>query len=523
MASFTPDDVEQRQVLLDSWVQTRREIAALEARAAGLLHERLSVLDADVRESPFHRDAIHRSMIAEYSAAGRVSTGSVEYAFTDTRDLHGWLPVTRAAFEAGEITAAHVREIVRAGGIVREAVIEGRVDAETLCLFDTAATVAATGDTPARTRALVRQIAAALAGETLVDRHTRAKSERTVTMRPAGDGLALLMVVLPEYLATAIVDRLTRLAHEIIAARDDQEPALDPDLLDDGPDPIYESDIDPSADFAPRPDVDFNSSARADSGAGADSRASEDSRPFDSGADAVAGAIFGESDTFTTDPHPDLTAAPLIDPLTDPAHSPDIEHYPADTRGIDEIRADLLTDLLLASDPTAAHGTGLDNITARIQVTVAATTIADADDRPAELDGHGPLHPDAARALAGGSSIWTRLFTDPTGMITETDTYTPTASMRRHLRARDQHCRFPGCRMPVHRCEIDHNHDHAKGGKTALCNLAHFCTGHHVLKHPDVDERHRWNARLHPDGSIRWTSPLGNTYVDSAPRRVMFV
>ncbi len=396
MASFTDDDIEQRQRLLDEWVQTRREIALLEARAAGLMNERLAVLDADVRESPFHRDAIHRSMIAEYSAAGRMSTGSVEYAFTDTRSLHNWLPVARAAFEAGEITAAHVREIVRAGGIVREAVIEGRVDAETLTLFDTAATVAATGDTPARTRALVRQIAATLAGETLVDRHTRARGERAVTMRPAGDGLALLMVVLPEYLATAIVDRLTRLAHEIIAARDDQEPALDPDLLDDGPDPIYESDLDPRDDIQALP----GAVPAAVFGA-------------DDSADTAADAIFGESDTFTTDPYPDLAASSLIDPLTDPAHSLDIEHYPADTRGIDEIRADLLTDLLLASDPTAAHGTGLDNITARIQVTVAATTITDDDDRPAELDGHGPLHPDAARALAGRSTIWTRLFTRP--------------------------------------------------------------------------------------------------------------
>ncbi|WP_102192773.1 HNH endonuclease signature motif containing protein [Microbacterium aurantiacum] len=492
MASFTDDDIEQRQRLLDEWVQTRRQIAVLEARAANLLNDRLAVLDADVQEFPFHRDAIHRSMIAEYSAAGHISKGSVEYAFSATRELHSWLPAARAAFEAGDITAAHVREIACAGGVVREAVTEGRVDAETLTLFDTAATVAATGDTPARTRVLVRQIAAALAGETLVDRHTRAKKERAVTVRPAGDGLALLMVVLPEYLATAILDRLTTLAHEIISARDDQEPALDPDLLDDGPEPIYETDLDPSADFDPS-------------------------------AALVTGAIFGDTDTFTTDPHPGLTVSDLVDPLTDPTHSLDIEHYPGDGRGIDEIRADLLTDLLLASDPTAAHGTGLDNITARIQVTVAATTIADVDDRPAELDGHGPLHPDAARALAGRTTMWSRLFIDPTGMITETDSYVPTASMRRHLRARDQHCRFPGCRMPVDRCQSDHNHDHAKGGSTSLGNLSYFCAGHHILKHPDVDERHRWDARLHPDGSIRWTSPLGNTYIDPALRRVMFV
>ncbi|MBO0982063.1 HNH endonuclease, partial [Microbacterium sp. SD291] len=50
-----------------------------------------------------------------------------------------------------------------------------------------------------------------------------------------------------------------------------------------------------------------------------------------------------------------------------------------------------------------------------------------------------------------------------------------------------------------------------------------FCTGHHALKHPDIDERHRWQARQLPDGSVEWLSPLGRTYVDPPPRRVMFV
>ncbi|WP_164234666.1 HNH endonuclease signature motif containing protein [Microbacterium hydrocarbonoxydans] len=505
--AFSSDlDPEQRGALLDEWVETRREIARMEAKASRLLAARARLMDEDVGEHPYHRETIRRSMVAEYAAAARMATGSMDHAFADAVALENSLPSVRAAFESGTITAAHVREIVRAGAVVREAVNNRRADAATLAAYDTAALVVAELESPSRTRAHVRQIASALAGETEKQRHRRAAGERAVSVRPLGDGLALLTVVLPEYLAYAILDRLTQLARKVVATRDDREPALDLDLLDDGPDPVYAEDLSPDDDA------------------------------YDE-AWGVGDAIFGDDDTFTTDPFADGSVqgasadsssnggpeADVEHVSTAPAAEADVEHIPADTRTLDQIRADLLTDLLLASDPSAAHGTALDNITAHVQVTIAATTLAGGDDRLAELDRHGPLDPDVARDLAGRNGGWTRLLLDPTGMVIETDTYSPTEGMRRFLRARDQHCRFPGCRMPVHRCDIDHNHDHAKGGPTALGNLSHFCRGHHVLKHPDLDDSIRWSARALPDSSIQWTSPLGRHYVDPPPRRMMFV
>lgn len=477
--TFSSNDIDQRGALLDAWVEKRRQIAALEAEASSLLVDRMRVLDDDVREQPRHRESIHRSMIAEYSAAGRMSKGSIEYSFTDALFLDAEHPAVQEAFRSGAISGAHVREIVRAGMIVRQAVREGRAEAKTLSLYDTAALVVAENDSPARTRATVRQIASSLAGETLVERHTRAREERSVTMRSLDDGLAMLQVVLPEHLAHAILDRLTRLAQHVIEARADREPILPLDVLDGGSDPVFLQDL--VCDDALRDHPALNEHGFA------------------------AHVIFGEGNTFTTDP------------------SYDVEHVPADERGIDAVRTDLLSDLLLTSDPSAASGTGLESIQARIQVTVAADTLIGADDRPAELDAVGPLHPDIARDLAGRSGGWSRLFLDQTGMVTATSAYAPTAAMRRHLQSRDQHCRFPGCRIPVHRCQVDHNHDHAKGGKTSIDNLSHFCLGHHALKHPDVGEKHRWRARQIAGGDIEWTSPLGRIYTDSSPRRVMFV
>ncbi|GAA2940012.1 HNH endonuclease signature motif containing protein [Microbacterium luteolum] len=425
--------------MLDAWVEKKRQIAVLEAEALGLMVEQIAFHDADVSGNGFHRDAMYRSMVAEFSAASRIPTGSVEYAFTDALVVSTALPEVRAAFDAGRIGAGHVREIVRASAIVSEAIRNKRVDAEVMGLYETAVLVFAERETAARTRAHAAQVAAALVGETVTDRHKRAAGERCVKVRSVGDGLALLTAVLPEWAANAIADRLAQMARQVMNTRDDREP------------------------------------------------------------------VIAHGDTFALDPEDD------------------IEHIPADTRTWDRVQADLFADLLLTADPSAVHGDGLDNIQGRIQVTVAGTTLTGADDRPAELDGYGPIHPDIARDLAGRNTGWSRLFLGPDGMVVQTDTYSPTEGMRRFLRARDQHCRFPGCRMPVHRCDIDHNHDHARGGKTRIDNLAHLCRRHHTLKHPDIPDTHRWTARQERDGTITWHSPLGRDYTDRTPRRVMFV
>lgn len=467
------DELDQRRALLDAWLDVRRRIALLEAESSELLAERIRLRDGDTKGNSFHRDAIHRSMVSEYSAAGRIPQGTADRAFADAYFIENHYPLVREAFHRGEITAAHAREIVDAGSVVREAIAAESVEANTQSVFETACIVVAENDTPAHTRAYARSIAAALAGETVVERHRRAASERTVTVRPVDDGLALLQVVLPEHLAAAIFDRLTQLAKEVIRTRDDREPCLDSDAIDIGPDPIFPGSLDPSD---PALDDFF---------------------------------IFGP-ETFTTDP--------LVDPS-----SADIEHVPSDERTLDQVRADLLTDLVLGSDPGEVHGTGLENIRGRVQVTIAGSTLTGADDRPAELDGKGPIDPDIARDLAGCTPSWSRLFLDHTGMVTATDAYAPTEAMRRFLRARDPHCRFPGCRMPVHRCQFDHNHDHAKGGPTSIDNLSAFCAGHHMLKHPDMDDGSRWTAHQVPGGDLVWTSPLGRAYTDPPPRRVMFV
>lgn len=485
--STAPLDLEERRRVRDAWTATRRRIAALEAAAAELLVAQIAFHDEDVAAAPHHRDAIHRSMVAEYATAARLSTGTMEFAFADALALSTALPRVREAFHTGTLSSAHVREVARASAVVAEVIRNRVVAPETMALFETAVLVVAEAETAARTRVHARRVASALVGETITERHRRAADERCVTVRSVDDGLAVLTAILPERAAVAIADRLSQLTRTVIRARD-AAPARD---------------------------------SKAAGAAGSDEASDE----------ATLRRTLAHDDLLTA--HGVATDRPCGETRSDTkissadgdtyALDPEAESLPADTRTWNQVQADLLTDLLLTADPSAVEGDGLIGVRGRLQVTVAATTLAGLDNRPAELDGHGALHPDIARALAGRDGGWTRLFLDPHGQVIETDAYSPTESMRRLLRARDQHCRFPGCRQPVHRCDIDHTWDHATGGPTRVNNLAHLCRGHHVLKHPDIPEAHRWTVRQRPGGVLEWRSPLGAVHTDHAPRRVAFV
>ncbi|MET3467340.1 DUF222 domain-containing protein [Microbacterium sp. 1262] len=190
-----------------------------------------------------------------------------------------------------------------------------------------------------------------------------------------------------------------------------------------------------------------------------------------------------------------------------------------DARTIDQVRADVFSDLLLAGTPaldptgTGDGGGTLGAIRAHVQVALSALTLMGQDEGPADLAGRSPIDAATARELAGNATSWDRLLTDPvTGTVLECDSYRPTAAMVRLLRARDRHCRFPGCRQPTIRCELDHTIAASDGGATHVCNLANLCKRHHDVKHHT-----RWRVQQLPGGRLIWTSPTGRVYREDAP------
>ncbi|CDK01922.1 HNH endonuclease [Microbacterium sp. C448] len=199
---------------------------------------------------------------------------------------------------------------------------------------------------------------------------------------------------------------------------------------------------------------------------------------------------------------------------------------PTDSRTLDQIRADLVADMLLTTTPTVETGAGFSDgfgglgaIRGIVNVTVPALALAGVTDEPAELVGRCPIDPATARQLAGHATGWDRVLADPiTGCVLAVDRYTPSADMKRFLRARDQHCRFPGCRQPAHRCDRDHTLDYALGGETSVCNLACLCKRHHTLKGETA-----WTVRQLGGGILEWTSPGGHVYIDKPPSAIHFV
>lgn len=208
-------------------------------------------------------------------------------------------------------------------------------------------------------------------------------------------------------------------------------------------------------------------------------------------------------------------------------------------RSVDQLRADLLAELLLRGTPTG-HDTPdgiLAAITARVDITIPAPHLlpqdpeTDADSTtarnavpglsamlddsgvPAELDGRHPIDPATARLLAGAAPGWNRVFTDPiNGTILTVDRYRPNEDLKRYLHARDSRCRFPGCGIKARHLDLDHTQDAATGGPTKAGNLAGLCRRHHMLKHHTG-----WTVQQLGDGNLQWTSPTGRKHTDQPP------
>lgn len=382
-----------------------------------------------------------------------------ELALADSLARH--FPATFAELEAGTIAKLHAQVLVDEGGLV--GVGDDPVIVERRAAYEQSVIEVALVSTPNQLRPIARRLAEVWAETTIEERHREARTHRSVIVVDTGDGMADLLAHLPLVEAVAIKDRLTRIARsaergERVVRSAEERAAL------------VAADLDADTD--------------------ADDAVSETSD------EAAEGSV-------------------LCDEMLQPNDL---------VRSRDQIRADAFTELLLESDVfDLSAGSPAEAIDARIQLIAPAelTALADTNtgadgdadgDLLVELVGYGPIDTDTARELAVSASHWedTRVHPD-TGVVLSVDRYRPSAEMRRLLGARDQTCRFPGCRVPVHRCDFDHTVDAAEGGETSTQNLSALCRGHHTLKH-HTD----WQVEQISGGVLRWMSPTGRQH-DTRP------
>ena len=96
--------------------------------------------------------------------------------------------------------------------------------------------------------------------------------------------------------------------------------------------------------------------------------------------------------------------------------------------------------------------------------------------------------------------------------------YRPSAVLAREVVDRDRTCRFPGCRVPAVRCDLDHvvPFDEARPAsvQTTSENLQALCRHHHRLK-----THGRWSVSRDPvSGTALWISRMGRVHLVSAER-----
>jgi hypothetical protein len=84
--------------------------------------------------------------------------------------------------------------------------------------------------------------------------------------------------------------------------------------------------------------------------------------------------------------------------------------------------------------------------------------------------------------------------------------------LARLVHARDQGCRFPGCRR-TRWTQIHHIVHWADGGPTNLDNLITLCGHHHRLIH-----EHDWTIKGNPNRTITWYHPYGTPFQPQPPK-----
>ena len=422
----------------------------------------------------------------EIAAALRLSPATAQAKMDTARILVNQLPATCAALASGEISVAHATVIARESAPL----LRGGIDREVIAQIEKSAIANAEFHTPAQVANKIRTAVSRALPTECEESFARAHELRKVSCYPERDGMATVIALLSAPDAQSVL-----IAIERHLQRKDRE--------------------------ALQSTTSRNSTPSQTSAAAQNSASSQTS---------------AAAQNSTSSQNSSVTTQNSLSRGADLANSAEIANpWRVDNRRADafvEIINEFLTSDLLdqtTTDQTATDNAATDNadLTNRnfskqkqiknlnrrpvtINVTIDLPTLLNMAENPGQLSGYGPIPASLARELAADGN-WKRFITDPTsGELLDIGrkSYRPSQHLVDFLIARDRTCRFPGCRYPAHRSDIDHVTPWDDGGKTTPENLGSLCRRHHRLK-----THGGWKVTSASDGSCEWISPNGKHYL----------
>ena len=410
----------------------------------------------------------------EIAAALRLSPATAQAKMDTARILVNQLPATCAALASGEISVAHATVIARESAPL----LRGGIDREVIAQIEKSAIANAEFHTPAQVANKIRTAVSRALPTECEESFARAHELRKVSCYPERDGMATVIALLSAPDAQSVL-----IAIERHLQRKDRE--------------------------ALQASSSRNSTSSQTSAATQNSTSSQNSSVITQNSVSQGNNLANSAEIANPWRVDNRRADAFVEIINQFLSSDLLDQTATDQTATDQTATDQ-TDLTNRNLSKLKQIKNLNRRPVTINVTIDLPTLLNMAENPGQLSGYGPIPASLARELAADGN-WKRFITDPTsGELLDIGrkSYRPSQHLVDFLIARDRTCRFPGCRYPAHRSDIDHVTPWDDGGKTTPENLGSLCRRHHRLK-----THGGWKVTSASDGSCEWISPNGKHYL----------